>query len=173
MLLASSFFGFSYFPSVFRVLLSFLSYIPRSSEGVARDAEELIAAYGAGATEIFLVSHRWLTPDPDPRIGHPDNAARDKARAVCEFVQFRRQWVQARHHFTPNILLWIDYACMDQDDATASGFALLPVWAACCERFLRFETDDYAQRAWCRLEVWLSYMFVRPRHRGGEKNKKK
>jgi hypothetical protein len=33
------------------------------------------------------------------------------------------------------------------------------LWVACCERFLRFETADYAERAWCRLEVLLAYVF--------------
>lgn len=33
---------------------------------------------------------------------------------------------------------------------------MLPLWIACCERFLRIETADYHERVWCRLEMLLS-----------------
>jgi len=40
-----------------------------------------------------------------------------------------------------------------------SAILLLPLWVACYERFLRIETPDYSERAWCRLEPLLSYVF--------------
>lgn len=33
---------------------------------------------------------------------------------------------------------------------------MMPLWIACCERFLRIETPDYHERVWCRLEMMLS-----------------
>src|SRR5262249_50327153 len=35
----------------------------------------------------------------------------------------------------------------------------VPLWVACCERLLCVETSDYHDRAWCRLELLLSYTF--------------
>ena len=63
-----------------------------------------------------------------------------------------------RHGFLPEIYYWIDYSCIDQED-TASAAPLLPLWVACCERFLRIATPDYEERAWCRLETLLSRVF--------------
>ena len=36
---------------------------------------------------------------------------------------------------------------------------MLPLWVACCERFLKIDTPDYNQRAWYRLEPLLSHVF--------------
>lgn len=138
--------------------LALLGRIPRSSEGLAVDALEGIDVFGAPVVEVFMVSHRWLRPSLDPRRSHPDDPGNGKARAIIEFSSWRRQWVLHRHGFLPEIYYWIDYSCIDQDNA-AEAVPLLPLWVACCERFLRFETDDYDERAWCRVEPLLSYVF--------------
>jgi hypothetical protein len=108
--------------------------------------------------EIFMVSHRWLRPVLDRTQAHPDRPDNDKARAIHQFSLWRRQWVRQRHGFWPEIFYWIDYCCIDQTN-TAPAVLLLPLWVACCERFLRIETDDYNDRTWCRLEPLLSYVF--------------
>jgi len=41
----------------------------------------------------------------------------------------------------------------------ACGVQLLPVWVACCERFLRIDDPNYDSRAWCRLEPLLAAAF--------------
>ena len=62
-----------------------------------------------------------------------------------------------KHGFTPKIFCWIDFCCIDQHNLR-SATPLLPLWVACCERFLRIETTDYLKRAWCRSEPFLSYV---------------
>jgi hypothetical protein len=135
-----------------------LGRIPRSDEGQAVDAIRGIDAFGAGIVEVFMVSHRWLRPSLNPSLSHPDTAAGEKARVINEFSLWRREWVLNKHGFAPEIFYWIDYSCMDQGD-TAAAVPLLPLWVACCERFLRVETPDYDERAWCRVEPLLSYVF--------------
>jgi hypothetical protein len=66
--------------------------------------------------------------------------------------------VETNHGFIPEIFYWIDFSCINQHDLT-SAIPLLQLWVACCERFLRIETPDYSERAWCRLEPLLSYVF--------------
>jgi hypothetical protein len=138
--------------------LAELGRIPRSEEGQAVDAIRGIDSFGAPVVEVFMVSHRWLRPSLDPLLPHPDNPGGDKARALAEFSRWRRQWVLTRHGFLPEIFYWIDYSCIDQDNA-AAAVPLLPLWVACCERFLRIETEDYDERAWCRVEPLLSCVF--------------
>jgi hypothetical protein len=133
--------------------------IPRSSEHLADDALELIDKLGPQVCEVFLVSHNWLQPSLDALKAHPDTPGHDKARAIIEFATWRKKWVLKTHKFEPEILFWIDYACFDQDRGLEAGFALLPLWVACCERVLCIETDAYHGRAWCRLELLLSHCF--------------
>jgi hypothetical protein len=105
-----------------------------------------------------MVSHRWLRPSLDPALAHPDGPNAEKARAINEFSHWRRQWVLHRHGFIPEIFYWIDYSCIDQENP-GDAVPLLPLWVACCERFLRIETADYDERTWCRVEPLLSYVF--------------
>ena len=94
---------------------------------------------------------------------HPDSIGNEKAIAINEFTKWRQHWVQKKHGFVPEIFYWIDFCCINQHDL-ASAIPLLPLWVACCERFLRIETTDYSERAWCRLEPVLSYVFQFANH---------
>ena len=132
--------------------------ILHSDENLTVDALEGIDMFGAERCEIFMVSHRWLRPRLNRNASHPDSLEDEKAHAINEFSKWRRKWVEFNHDFTPEIFYWIDFCCIDQHD-TPSAIPLLPRWTACCERFLRIETPDYAERAWCRLEPLLSYAF--------------
>src|SRR5262249_50772976 len=128
-----------------------LGRLPHSDEGEAVDAIAGIDHFGAPEVEVFMVSHRWLRPSLDRRGLHPHGPRGGKARALCEFSLWRRAWVQNGHGFLPEIYYWIDYSCIDQA-RTEESIPLLPLWVACCERFLRIETPDYDERTWCRLE---------------------
>jgi hypothetical protein len=139
--------------------LKSLGRLAAFSEGCTEDAVEGINRFGAPSVEIFMVSHRWLRPSLDDAFSHPDDASNTKAKALAEFAQWRRCWVQRRHGFEPEIFYWLDFSCFDQQDV-ANNLPMLPLWVACCERMLRYETDDYHDRAWCRLELLLSYTFA-------------
>lgn len=139
-------------------ILDKIQRIPHSDENLAVDALEGIDRYGAGICEIFMVSHRWLRPRIDSNNSHPDSIDNKKAQAINEFSKWRRKWVELKHGMIPEIFYWIDFCCIDQHDLT-TAIPLLPLWTACCERFLRIETPDYSERAWCRLEPLLSHVF--------------
>ena len=138
--------------------LAKLQRIPHSDENFTVDALEGINQHHPSVCEIFMVSHRWLRPRLGSVESHPDSIANEKANAINEFSKWRQHWVQWKHGFFPEIFYWIDFCCIDQHDLT-SAIPLLPLWVACCERFLRIETPDYSERAWCRLEPLLSYVF--------------
>jgi len=132
--------------------------IPHSDENLTVDALEEITKYDANICEIFMVSHRWLRPRLNSNESHPDSIENEKAKAINEFSKWRQNWVKIKHGFIPEIFYWIDFCCINQHDLTLA-ITLLPLWVACCERFLRIETSDYSERAWCRLEPLLSYVF--------------
>jgi hypothetical protein len=139
-------------------VISELQRIPHSNESRAVDAIAGIERYSAPKVEIFMVSHSWLRPAIRRADAHPDTPDHRKAKAIQEFVKWRIQWVQHHHGFTPEIYFWIDYCCIDQSQRT-SALPLLPLWVACCERFLRIEAPDYSERAWCRLEALMSNVY--------------
>jgi hypothetical protein len=132
--------------------------IPRFDENLAEDAINCINRIGASTVEIYMISHRWLRSSLSHDDSHPDTIEHIKAAALCEFTNWRRSWVKHRHGFDPSILYWIDYSCFDRGDLS-NNLAMLPLWVACCERFVRYETKDYSERAWCRLEILLSKVF--------------
>ena len=74
--------------------------LPHSSEGRARDALELLEEHQKRQTalsperdtsraELVFLSHRWLRP------AHPDTEDCVKAKALCEFIRYRKDWVRA------------------------------------------------------------------------------
>ena len=50
-------------------------------------------------------------------------------------------------------VLWLDKACIDQENISAS-LACLPVYLAGCERLLVLAGDTYVERLWCVVEVF-------------------
>ncbi|CAB9528856.1 expressed unknown protein [Seminavis robusta] len=139
-----------------------LGRIPRFSEGYAVDAAETIRKMGPPIVEVFMVSHKWLQSRSDPMdasTGFPDTASNDKAKTISEYTKWRIKWVRHMHQFTPVILYWIDYSCLDQDHLER-GVPLMPLWVACCERLLRIDHPEYDSRAWCRLEPLLACAYA-------------
>lgn len=107
---------------------------------------------------LGYVKYLWLRPRINSNESHPDSINNEKAKVINEFSKWRQKWVELKHGFIPEIFYWIDFCCINQHDLT-TAIPLLPIWTACCERFLRIETPDYSERAWCRLEPLLSYVF--------------
>ena len=132
--------------------------IPRSTEEKTVDALKGIETFGAPKVEIIMVSHQWLRPSLNKDEANPDTVDNLKALSLNEFSDWRRNWVMRNHGFHPEIFYWIDFSCLDQNKPDI-GVPLLPLWVACCERFLMINTPAYNERAWCRLEPLLSHVF--------------
>jgi hypothetical protein len=157
--------------------------IPRSDEGYTVDAEQLMKKAGRkGITpddpkdesmldeqgqdrlnltgqpirarslrfglHIVFVSHRWLSVD------HPDDAACTKARALIEFGQ----WLGGGLGIG-QIAFWIDFSSVDQTKDIEQGTTALPLYLSTARNIVCYETEDYDQRSWCRLERVMAYAF--------------
>ena len=135
-----------------------LGRIPRSDEGKAIDAIKGIDAFGAPTVEVFMVEvtdgfvHRLTRPCHILTTPMGTRSERSMSFPSGEDNGF---FISMG---LPEIYYWIDYSCMNQEN-TADAVPLLPLWVAACERFLRIETEDYDERAWCRVEPLLSYVF--------------
>lgn len=139
-------------------IIEVLKRIPCYNEGFSIDPLIDIAESSISKTEIFMISHRWLQSGNLYKKQKPDNEQNEKASAINEFTKWRKSWVSSRHSFTPDIFYWIDYSCIDQENSSLA-IPFLPLWVACCERFLRIDSPEYNSRTWCRFESFLSYHF--------------
>eukprot|EP00930_Biecheleria_cincta_P009717 TRINITY_DN11154_c0_g2_i2.p1 TRINITY_DN11154_c0_g2~~TRINITY_DN11154_c0_g2_i2.p1 ORF type:complete len:932 (-),score=132.18 TRINITY_DN11154_c0_g2_i2:291-3086(-) len=142
---------------------AFLSHgkLPHSRDRLQRDAEL--------ADCVVFVSHRWwnvASNEPDTPEGH-------KYGLLCRaLVALKRQVPNQR---LDDVVIWIDYACIDQDDpmerdlgisslvsyVARSDFLVIPVnpipeaVSAFKNASHPIDLVDYGERAWCRLEVYV------------------
>jgi len=135
--------------------------LPRSSDGLARVRDD-------GDVVVF-VSHRWWSEGPDAAVaGVGDVKFRILLRGVDAIVA-RERCDRGR------VCLWMDYACIDQDDETLkrAGVRSLIAWASLSDYLLiptfpdaesaaaldaaqgPMALHNYGERGWCRLEVYV------------------
>ena len=124
-----------------------LGRFPANREAHAEDARSVVARAGS---VIALFSHRWLRPVE----GFPDDKQHSKLAALLSFSDW-----YARKYPTRQLYFWIDYTCIAWNNREL-GIAALPAYVASCNDLVIFLTDDYTQRAWCRLELAVAYAFM-------------
>ncbi|KIW62184.1 hypothetical protein PV04_10382 [Phialophora macrospora] len=123
--------------------------IPQYSDGFTKEfSSELEAHQGRAAEFIIFFSYRWTHKEGD-RI-FPDDPENSQYHRM---VHATREFLDLNPTVDPERLyIWLDYACIDQDD-TASGIAALPMLLAQCDVVISLVNDDYYKRAWCVLET--------------------
>ena len=164
--------------------------IPRSDE--LRRATTATQGGGSGAVAVeydaslascrftVFVSHRWLRPGA--ATPHPDDARASKFKRVVAAVA---TLAAARGRTRAETFVWIDYACVDQDDEQrkARGIASLLGYVARCDALIVPACEGggdgggftkqafgaqrgfyyvgmvtgYGARAWCRLEAFTMW----------------
>ena len=108
-------------------------------------------------------------------IGDPDDAERTKARALINWAKWYRREISTMGTFgtpsgsyegrdvTPDpdaeLYFWIDWPCVDQQNPKANIEAL-PAYVATCHAICAAWNDEYASRAWCRVELLTAQAFM-------------
>jgi hypothetical protein len=130
--------------------------IPRSSDFLQKDIEV--------NDRIVFISHRWCSEDD------PDDADGTKYKLTCRGLEKLKE-----KHKEFHLKVWIDYACIDQDDeelmvqgvqslltyAAMSDYLFIPVYPSPedIQSFKRAgkpsDLHNYGTRAWCRLESFV------------------
>ena len=105
------------------------------------------------------------------QFGDPDDATHAKAKALVQYARWFKHnmnkggsgafgWWAGISNEIDEVFYWVDYACADQT-APGPDMAALPAYVAVCATLvLASWTDAYAARAWCRVELLMSYAFV-------------
>lgn len=127
-----------------------LGRIPHSAEGKTITMEEAANRATACNMRFFIemFSHRWHSPFA------PDDRYCNKARVLCEWANYRKS-------MSFRTFYWIDHACINQSDI-APGVAMLPLYVSCCNNILCYDSPEYENRAWCRVERLMFSAFVAP-----------
>mmetsp|Transcript_33872 Transcript_33872/g.79009 ORF Transcript_33872/g.79009 Transcript_33872/m.79009 type:complete len:220 (-) Transcript_33872:141-800(-) len=56
------------------------------------------------------------------------------------------------------VLFFIDWPCVDQTNPMPENIAL-PAYVSACSGILAYDTAEYRERAWCRVELLMAYAF--------------
>ena len=110
---------------------------------------------------LVMVSHRWTRPHRDPALAHPDDEAGTKCKLLVEYG--KREFASEAKRET---YFWIDFTSVDQDDPWR-GIQALPLYISnCAGGMVVVASNEYEDRAWCRLEQvgsmtrWCGWGFV-------------
>lgn len=147
--------------------------LPRSNH---RKTNELSVV--PGDAKLVFISHRWLRPNEDPKVAHPDDEHNSKHKLVCAGIQ---KLAEQKKWNTNHIYLWLDFCGVEQDDAALlkAGVASLRGYISVCDAVLipspkvpssngsewtvdRIE-GEYGKRAWTRLESMSFYTVGSPK----------
>ncbi|CAB1102696.1 unnamed protein product [Ectocarpus sp. CCAP 1310/34] len=104
---------------------------------------------------VVYVSHRWLEPD----FKNPDDHSKARFYQVCYLVQKLAKRLGRNPY---ELYLWIDYACINQQNPSADRLAL-PFVLDSCDFMVYVEDDEYWDQALSRTEHFLFHKLRRLR----------
>ena len=157
--------------------------IPRSSDNIARPFNPKMKVQSTRTLFtrqwVVFVSHRWC------RTTHPDDEDNAKYLLLCRGL---RAIIERDGLDESNVSVWIDYACIDQDDearllrgveslvtyVSIADYILIPVMptpqAMTAFSVASHATDlwNYGERAWCRVEFFIYLLIQEVRGHGHE-----
>eukprot|EP00903_Cladosiphon_okamuranus_P010158 g9618.t1 len=118
---------------------------------------DLMARAGESGEDpvVVYVSHRWLEPD----FKNPDDHSKARFYQVCYAVQKLAKRMGRR---PCEFYLWIDYACINQQNPTADRLAL-PYVLDACDFMVYVEDGEYWDQALSRTEHFLFHKLRRLR----------
>ncbi|KAK4460087.1 Tetratricopeptide repeat protein 28 [Cladorrhinum samala] len=123
--------------------------LPRSSDGLATP---FLSPAGVESSTKFVIffSYRWINTDKTSNT--PDDSNNTQYRRMISATE---AFLKLHPDVDRNTLgLWVDHACVDQDNPMA-GVNALPIIIAQCNAVISLVSDDYYSRAWCSVEVMM------------------
>lgn len=136
--------------------------IPRSSDKLPGTGDPLVQLYRSNiqndgqprdtADVVIFFSYRWINKGPGTARDTPDDSSNMQynrmVNAIENFLLLHPSVDKER------LGIWVDHACVDQDNP-APGVAALPMIIAQCNALISLVDDAYHTRAWCSVEVMM------------------
>ncbi|KAL2753133.1 hypothetical protein ACRALDRAFT_1036735 [Sodiomyces alcalophilus JCM 7366] len=117
----------------------------KSTLGQGPEAEELTADV------VIFISYRWINKTPEATS--PDDEKHTQYQRMKDAVG---QYLHLHPSVDPLKLgIWMDHACVKQDDP-GLGVAALPMILAQCDAMISLVDSEYYDRGWCSVEVIMA-----------------
>ncbi|KAK4232786.1 hypothetical protein C8A03DRAFT_39583, partial [Achaetomium macrosporum] len=135
--------------------------LPRSSDGLAQSFGPELRGDNDGDDNnpdaLVFFSYRWINQDADRNT--PDDANHTQYRRMIDAAELflqRNPSVKAE-----KLCIWMDFACVDQDDP-GPGLSALPIIVIQCDAVVSLVDDTYYERVWCCVEAMMIYKLTYP-----------
>ncbi|KAE8384459.1 hypothetical protein BDV23DRAFT_189202 [Aspergillus alliaceus] len=123
--------------------------LPRSNHGLTQNYHDIKP--NLAPDYIIFISYRWINGDP-ACVTSPDDTSNTQ---YCRMIKAIEAFLDTHPSINPQKLgIWLDWACIDQDDPL-SGIAALPLNLAQCDAVISLVDTSYHDRAWCSIEVMI------------------
>lgn len=127
--------------------------LPRSSDGVTQAFDLDQDDRQARSEYVIFFSYRWINQDRS--LNTPDDPDHTQYNRMLDATEL---FLQAHPEVdSEKLCIWMDFACVDQDDPS-SGVSALPIIIAQCDAVISLVDDTYWERAWCCVEAQMVYI---------------
>ncbi|ROT36105.1 hypothetical protein SODALDRAFT_300418 [Sodiomyces alkalinus F11] len=130
-----------------------LGRLPGHQDGLRRKS---VPGQGPGVEDlaadvVIFISYRWINETPGATS--PDDENHTQYQRMKRAVE---GYLQLHPSVDPLKLgIWMDHACVDQEDPSL-GVAALPMIIAQCDAMISLVDDQYYKRGWCAVEVLMA-----------------
>ncbi|KAK3319978.1 hypothetical protein B0T19DRAFT_433467 [Cercophora scortea] len=127
--------------------------LPRSTDNLAQTFEEASQAHPDGDFDPYVVffSYRWIGKRSDPGFPCPDDPSHTQYKRMRNAIE---GFLKHSNLDPGRIHIWLDWACIDQEDKE-KGVNALPIIVTQCNAVVSLIDDIYFSRAWCAVEASL------------------
>ncbi|KAI6042771.1 hypothetical protein EDC04DRAFT_882016 [Pisolithus marmoratus] len=142
----------------------FLSFgkIPRSSDTLPGSNLPLVQRFRSNtqnssepsdtAEFVIFFSYRWINKGSATARDTPDDSNNKQYKRMVNAIENLLKLHPSVDR--ERLGIWIDHACVDQDNP-APGVSALPMIIAQCNALISLVDDAYHTRAWCSVEVMM------------------
>ncbi|WQF75366.1 Putative tetratricopeptide-like helical domain superfamily [Colletotrichum destructivum] len=127
--------------------------LPRSDDGLVRefDSSWTVESAARAAEKVVFISYRWINKMPGAKS--PDDDHHTQYRRMINAIDEYLRLTPSVHK--DKLGIWMDHACVNQDDPNA-GVSALPMIIAQCDAMISLVDEDYYDRGWCAVEVMMA-----------------
>ncbi|KAE8315174.1 hypothetical protein BDV41DRAFT_200098 [Aspergillus transmontanensis] len=123
--------------------------LPRSNHGLTQNYRDIEPE--CAPEYIIFISYRWINGDP-ACLASPDDTNHTQYHRMIRAIE---AFLETHDSINAQRLgIWLDWACIDQDNPLP-GIAALPLNLAQCDAVISLLDNSYHSRAWCCVEVMI------------------
>ncbi|KAL2194085.1 hypothetical protein P885DRAFT_43648 [Corynascus similis CBS 632.67] len=124
--------------------------LPRSSDGLVRSFHLEQPGEENELGVLLFFSYRWINEDRS--LNTPDDPSGTQYLRMVHATELYLQ--QNPDVEEDKLCIWMDFACVDQDNP-GTGVSALPLMVTQCDAVISLVDETYYERAWCCVEAMM------------------